>query len=157
MPSNVYFEIATGIFDTEFAGDTGIATVSQISGWLSFNVGKLNTKIHTNFTGDNPEIDYSAGNIFALQYLKHFNDKAARNALRGVATAGGNVLSIADGDNRISFVNMKEAANSYSSVSRDLGEEIDKLAYNYCFYGASPRQVGGLEVSESGVYPWYNY
>lgn len=157
MPVNVFAEIATGIFDTEFAGDTGVATVSQISGWLSFNVGKLNTKINTNFTGDNPEIDYSAGNIFALQYLKHYNDKAARNALRGVSTAGGNVLSIADGDNRISFVNMKEAALAYTSASRDLAEEIDKLAHSYCMYGASPRQIGGLETSISGYYPWYNY
>lgn len=138
---NIFATLATGIFDSEFGSETGIASVSQISGWLANNLGQLNTKIHTNFSGDASDMDDSAGAIFSLMYLRDYNKRAARNALRGVQTAGGNVLSIQDNDNRISFVNTKEVAKEYQSAAKDLTEEIDKLSYNYSYYGASPRQV----------------
>lgn len=152
MP-NTFYSLAREVFTTEFSSQTGFSSLSQISGWFSANIGQLNAKLHTNFTGDASNMDTSAGNIFSLMYMRDFNRRAARNALRGVETAGGNVLSIGDNDNRISFVNRKEVSKTYLDASKDLGEEIDKLAYNYCLYGASPLQVGGYESSISGFYP----
>lgn len=156
MP-NTYYTLAHRVYTTEFASDTGVTTLTQISGWFSANIGQLNTKIHTNFTGDASDMDEAAGGIYSLMYMKTFNQRAAMNALRGVQTAGGNILSIADGDNRISFVNLKETAKTWQDAAKDIGVEIDKLAYNYCFYGASPLQVGGLESSISGYYPYLSY
>ena len=50
MP-NVLEDLASGIVVTEFDGDTGIATVSNVSGWLFENLGQLNTYLYTDFTG----------------------------------------------------------------------------------------------------------
>lgn len=151
---NTFATLATGIFDSEFGGETGIASVSQISGWLSSNLGQLNTKLHTNFSGEAAEMDSSAGAVFSLMYLREWNNRAARNALRGVETAGGNVLSIGDNDNRIAFANKNEVAKSYRGASNDLAVEIDKLTYSYCLHGASPRQVVELDAT-TGVYFYY--
>ncbi len=152
---NVFATLATGIFDSEFGGETGIASVSQISGWLANNLGQLNTKIHTNFSGDASDMDISAGAIFSLMYLQKYNERQARNALRGVISdSGGNVLSIQDNDNRISFANKNEVVKSYRGASNDLAAEIDKLSYNYSYYGASPRQVVEIDAT-TGIYPFY--
>jgi len=152
MP-NIYSDIATGIFDNEFGGDTGVITVSQISGWLSANIGGLNVLLNKNYTGDNPAIDNAAANILSKQYLVSYNTRAARNALRGVlssSSSGDNILSVSDGDNRISFVNKKEVAREYQSASRDLMQEIKDLAYSYNMYESSPVQLAGYESSISG-------
>jgi hypothetical protein len=150
MP-NAFYTLARDVFTTEFSSQTGLASLSQISGWFSANLGQLNSKIHTNFSGDANDMDSSAGAIFSLMYLRDFNQRAARSALRGVLSAGGNVLSIQDNDNRISFVNTKEVAKEYQTAAKDLTAEIDKLSYNYCLYGASPRQVVELDGT-TGIY-----
>jgi len=155
--ANAYYTLARRIFTTEFDSQTGITSLSQISGWLSANIGQLNDKLHTNFTGECSDMDESAGSIFSLMYLRDYNKKASRNALRGVQTAGGNVLSIADGDNKISFVNTKELAKEFQAAAKDYSEEIDKLAYNYSYYNASPRQLVGWESYPTGSgYYYYN-
>lgn len=153
MP-NAFYTLARDVFTTEFSSQTGLASLSQISGWFSANLGQLNTKLHTNFSGDASDMDFSAGAIFSLMYLRDFNQRAARNALRGVLTAGGNVLSIQDNDNRISFINTKEVAKEYQTAAKDLTAEIDKLSYNYCLHGASPRQVVELDAT-TGIYFYY--
>lgn len=158
MP-NIYSTIATGIFDYEFDGNTGIATVTQISGWLSANVGGLNVLLHENFTGEDPSINDAAANIFAKQYLVSYNQRAQRNALRGVINSssnGDNILSVSDGDNRISFVNKREVALSFNSAAKDLAEEIKDLSNKYSIYKATPLQICGYEGGISGSYPWIN-
>ena len=155
---NIYSDIATGIFDNEFGGDTGVATVTQISGWLAANLGGLNVLLHTNFSGEDPYgFNDAAGNIFGKQYLVNYNTRAARNALRGVLSSsngGDNILSVSDGDNRISFVNKKEVAKSFQDASKDLILEINDLAYKYTLYAAVPVQVVGIEAGVSGYYPY---
>ena len=47
---SVLEDLASGIVETEFDGDTGIATVSAVSGWLFENLGRLNTYIYTDFS-----------------------------------------------------------------------------------------------------------
>jgi len=152
MP-NIYSDIATSIFDNEFGGDTGVITVSQISGWLSANIGGLNVLLNKNYTGDNPAIDNAAANILSKQYLVSYNTRAARNALRGVlssSSSGDNILSVSDGDNRISFINKNETAKAFKGMSAELQTEIKELAYAYNMYESSPSQVAGYESSISG-------
>jgi hypothetical protein len=159
MP-NIYSTIASQIFSTEFASDAGVTTHSQISGWLSANVGGLNSLLHTNFSGENPEIDNAAANILARQYMVNHYQRASRNALRGVlnsSTNGDNILSVSDGDNRISFVNKNEVSKTYRGLSNDLMAEIDKMVYSYQLYAAAPTQVVGYESVVSGFYPYFSY
>lgn len=159
MP-NIYSAIASQIFTTEFASNTGITTHSQISGWLSANVGGLNALLHTNFSGEDPSIDNAAANILARQYMVNYYQRAARNALRGVlnsSTNGDNILSVSDGDNRISFVNKKEVAREFTALSKDIAEEIKTMTYNYQLYASTPLQVGGYDFYTSGSYPYYDY
>lgn len=154
---NTYATLATGIFDSEFASDTGVATVTQISGWFSANIGQLNAKLHTNFTGDASEMDEAAGGIYSLMYMKNFNERETRNALRGIISSQANsILSIGDNDNRVTFTNKNEVAKVFRGAANDLSAEIDNLAYNYTLYGASPRQVAGFEAG-TGIYPIYNF
>lgn len=156
MP-NAYYTLAHRVYTTEFASNSGITTLSQISGWFSANIGQLNAKLHTNFTGDASEMDEAAGGIYSLMYMKNFNEREARNALRGIISSQANsILSIGDNDNRISFTNKNEVAKVFRGNANDLTAEIDNLAYNYTLYGASPRQVAGFEAG-TGVYPIYNY
>lgn len=159
MP-NIYSAIASQIFSTEFSSNTGITTHSQISGWLSANVGGLNALLHTNFSGEDPSIDNAAANILARQYMVNYYQRAARNALRGVlnsSTNGDNILSVSDGDNRISFVNKKEVAREFTALSKDISEEIKTMTYNYQLYASTPLQVGGYDAYASGLYPYYDY
>jgi len=158
MP-NFYNLLAKDIFSNEFESNTGITTLTQISGWLSSHIGGLNTLINTNFTGNDPLVDSSAADILYKQYLKDYNNRSARNALRGVLSSssnGDNILSVSDGDNKISFVNKREVALSFQNAAKDLALEINDLAYKYCIYASVPTQVCGIEVGVSGYYP-YNY
>lgn len=154
---NFYHSLAKDIFANEFESNTGAISLSQISGWLSSHIGGLNTLIHTNFSGDDPLVDSSAADIFYKQYLKDYNNKAARNALRGVLSSsngGDNILSVSDGDNKISFVNKREVALSFQNAAKELSTEIDSLAYKYTLHASSPLQVVGIDGFISGYYPY---
>jgi len=156
MP-NFYNLLAKEIFANEFESNTGITTLTQISGWLSSHIGGLNTLINTNFTGNDPLVDSSAADILYKQYIKDYNNRSARNALRGVLSSssnGDNILSVSDGDNKISFVNKKEVAKSFQDAAKDLTIEINDLAYKYTMYAATPTQVCGIEAGVSGYYPY---
>jgi hypothetical protein len=101
MP-NVLEDLASGIVTTEFDGDTGIATVASVSGWLYENLGQVNTYLYTNFSGDNATgtygfMDIEAQNVLKELYLSNYYNKEARNALRGItksSVSGDNVLSL---------------------------------------------------------------
>lgn len=156
MP-NFYNLLAKDIFSNEFESNTGITTLTQISGWLSSHIGGLNTLINTNFTGNDPLVDSSAADILYKQYVKDYNNRSARNALRGVLSSssnGDNILSVSDGDNKISFVNKREVALSFQNAAKDLTTEINDLAYKYTMYAAVPTQVCGIEAGVSGYYPY---
>lgn len=143
MP-NAYYTLAHRVFTTEFESNTGVTTLSQISGWFSANIGGLNAQLHTNFTGEASDMDESAGNIFSLMYLQKYYEKAASNALRGIIQSNG-VLSIGDGDNKISFTNKNEVAKVFRGMANDIANEIKDLANKYNLYYASPRQVVGYD------------
>ena len=158
MP-NVLEDLASGIVVTEFDGDTGIATVSNVSGWLFENLGQLNTYLYTDFTGSQAsgtygEMDIEAQNILKELYLKNYYTKEARNALRGIvnsSVSGDNVLSLRDGESAVTFVNRNEVSKVYRGLPSDSTENLKRLVAQYNIYQAQPRQLGGIDGSGRGL------
>ena len=158
MP-NVLEDLASGIVVTEFDGDTGIATVSNVSGWLFENLGQLNTYLYTDFTGSQAsgtygEMDIEAQNILKELYLKNYYTKEARNALRGIvnsSVSGDNVLSLRDGESAVTFVNRNEVSKVYRGLASDSTENLKRLVAQYKIYQAQPRQLGGIDGSGRGL------
>ena len=158
MP-NVLEDLASGIVVTEFDGDTGIATVSNVSGWLFENLGQLNTYLYTDFTGSQAsgtygEMDIEAQNILKELYLKNYYTKEARNALRGIvnsSVSGDNVLALRDGESAVTFVNRNEVSKVYRGLASDSTENLKRLVAQYNIYQAQPRQLGGIDGSGRGL------
>jgi len=152
---SVLEDLASGIVETEFDSDTGIATVVAVSGWLYENLGKLNTYIYTDFagytaTGVYGQIDTEAQNILKELYLNNYYNKEARNALRGIVSSsvsGDNVLSLKDGESAVTFVNRNEVSKVYRGLASDSMDNIVRMAGQYNIYQAQPRQLGGIDGS----------
>jgi len=139
--------LATGIYEYEL-DSTGV-TFGSISGWLNENVGMLNTYLYTSFSGQNGEISgmgLEEADIYKEMYLYHYYSKQARNTLRGITNdTNGNILSVSDGDNSVSFVNKNEVSKVYKGFAKDSHEKMLRMVQSYSSYNASPRQVGGIE------------
>ena len=154
MP-NVLEDLASGIVVTEFDSDTGIATVSAVSGWLYENLGQANTYLYTDFTGANASgtygvMDIEAQNVLKELYLGNYYNKQARNALRGIVSSsvsGDNVLSLRDGESAVTFVNRNEVSKVYRGLATDCMDKVTRLAAQYNIYQAQPRQLGGIDAS----------
>lgn len=148
-------DLASGIVETEFDGDTGIATVASVSGWLFENLGKLNTHIYTDFSGANASgtygvIDIEAQGILKELYLYNYYIKQSRNALRGItdsSVSGDNVLSLKDGESSVTFVNRNEVSKVYRGLASDSMANIERLSAKYNIYQAQPRELHGVDGS----------
>jgi hypothetical protein len=158
MP-NVLEDLASGIVTTEFDGDTGIATVASVSGWLYENLGQVNTYLYTNFSGDNATgtygfMDIEAQNVLKELYLSNHYNKEARNALRGItksSVSGDNVLSLRDGESAVTFINRNEVSKVYRGLANDCMDKVTQMAAQYNIYQAQPRQLGGIDASGIGI------
>jgi len=161
--TTVLWELASGILNTEFDDNTGIATTGSISGWLKENLGGLNTYIYTDFSGDlasgaNGTIDIEAQNILKELYLHNYYNKEARNALRGIVNSnvsGDNVLSLKDGESAVTFVNRNEVSKVYRGLASDSMDNIVRMAGQYNIYAAQPRQLGGVDGGTGTYEPYY--
>ena|SRR6478736_9650829 len=150
---NTYSGLARDIFTNEFESNTGIATFSQISGWFSANIGELNNKLNTSFSGVDHDIDTEAGAIFKSMYMLKYYTRAANNALRGIISSssdGSNILSVSDGDNKITFANKNEVAKTYRGFANDLSAELERGASQYCMFLSAPKSVNGLDTTITG-------
>tara|TARA_R100000664_G_C2737819_1_gene126888 strand:- start:202 stop:696 length:495 start_codon:yes stop_codon:yes gene_type:complete len=153
--ATVLEDLASGIVVTEFDGDTGIATVANVSGWLYENLGQVNTYLYTDFSGAGASgtygaMDIEAQNVLKELYLCNYYNKQARNALRGIATStvsGDNILSLKDGESSVTFVNRNEVSKVYRGLASDCMEKVTRLAAQYNIYQAQPRQLGGIDAS----------
>jgi hypothetical protein len=158
MP-NVLESLASGIVTTEFDGDTGIATVASVSGWLYENLGQVNTYLYTNFSGDDASgtygfMDIEAQNVLKELYLSNYYNKEARNALRGItksSVSGDNVLSLKDGESAVTFINRNEVSKVYRGLANDSMDKVTQMAAQYNIYQAQPRQLGGIDASGIGI------
>ncbi len=123
----------------------------SISGWFENNIGQLNNALYTNFSGVSGQIDglnLEEQEIFKQMYLYHYYTKQTRNTIRGIANdTNGNILSVRDGDNAITFVNKNEVSKVYRSLAQDVNNKLLYLVGKYNSYQAAPRQVGGIEAS----------
>jgi len=142
-------DLATSIYINEF-DSTGV-TVESISGWLDSNVGQLNNVLYTSFSGVSGNVSgllLEEQAVYKQMYLYHYYTKQTRNTVRGIANdTNGNILSVKDGDNSITFVNKNEVSKVYKSLAQDAYNEMQGLVGNYNNYQSSPRQVGGIEAS----------
>ena len=142
-------DLATSIYINEF--DSSGTTVESISGWLDSNVGQLNNVLYTSFSGVSGDVEgllLEEQSIYKQMYLYHHYTKQTRNTVRGIANdTNGNILSVRDGDNAITFVNKNEVSKVYKSLAQDARSELQDLVTNYNGYQSSPRQVGGIEAS----------
>ena len=140
--------LSNSIFVNEF--DSAGVSETSISGWLDNNIGKLNNVLYTSFSGINGEISgfgLEEESIYKEMYLYHYYTKQTRNTIRGIAEdTNGNILSVRDGDNAISFVNKNEVSKVYKSLAQDANNNLTYLVGKYNSYQASPRQVGGIET-----------
>ena len=140
-------DLATNIFIEEF--DSSDIVYDSISGWLEGNLGQLNNVLYTNFSGVSGQVDglnLEEQEIYKKMYMYHYYMKQTRNTIRGIANdTNGNILSVRDGDNAITFVNKNEVSKVYRSLAQDAYEKLEGLVYKYNSYNASPRQVGGIE------------
>lgn len=145
-------DLATEIFQNEFDSDTGYAQLSVISGWLSSNIGILNTKIYSNFNVENDNVDPTGQfkleerAIYKQMYLYEFYTKKTRQVLRGVDSAV-DFLTLREGDTTITRTNKNELAKTYRSLAGDAKEELEKLVTSYILYQAAPVQVAGEDGS----------
>ena len=149
-------DLASGILNTEFDNDTGIATTGAISGWLYENLGRLNTYLYTDFSGASANVDTEAQNILKELYLCNYNTKQARNALRGIVSSsvsGDNVLALKDGESSVTFVNRNEVSKVYRGLASDSMANVERLSAQYNIYEAQPLQLGGIDASGT-KYPY---
>tara|TARA_R110000824_G_scaffold8412_1_gene38108 strand:- start:869 stop:1345 length:477 start_codon:yes stop_codon:yes gene_type:complete len=150
-------DIATGIFDDEFDGDTGYATVTNISGWLAANLGILNTRLYSCFSGSGEYIQGTGGfkfeeeAIYKQLYLTNFYNKKARATLRGIDSSV-DFIRLKEGDAEIVRTNKNEIAKTYKGLANDYKRHTDGLVTQYNLYAAAPVQVAGEDGSLSGVY-----
>lgn len=63
---------------------------------------------------------------------------------------GSNILSVSDGDNKISFVNKNEVAKTYRGLANDLAAQIEKDAHRYTMFLSTPKSVNGLDTEITG-------
>lgn len=145
-------DLAQDVFDNEFDSDTGYASLSLISGWLSANVGILNTKIYTSFSVEDDnfvptgQFKQEERSIYKQMYLLEFYTKKTRQVLRGVDSSV-DFLSLREGDTMITRTNKNELAKTYRSLATDAREEMEKLVASYNIYQAAPVQVAGEDGS----------
>jgi hypothetical protein len=152
---SVLGDLASGIVETEFDSDTGVATVSSVSGWLFENLGKLNTHIYTDFDGVEASgtygvMDIEAQGILKELYLHNYYIKQSRNALRGItnsSVSGDNVLSLKDGESSVTFINRNEVSKVYRGLANDSMANVERLSAQYNIYQAEPRQLHGIDGS----------
>jgi hypothetical protein len=140
-------DLANSIYVNEF-DSTGV-TVEAISGWLENNIGQLNNVLYTSFSGENGNVsglNLEEQNIYKQMYLYHYYTKQTRNTIRGIANdTNGNIISVRDGDNAITFVNKNEVSKVYRSLAQDAYDGLQSSIASYNIYNASPKQVGGIE------------
>jgi hypothetical protein len=143
--------LATSIYHSEFDSESGSPSVTSISGWLENNLGQLNNVLYTSFSGVAGDVDglnLEEQNIYKQMYLYHYYTKQTRNTIRGIANdTNGNIVSVRDGDNAITFVNKNEVSKVYKGLANDANNNLSYLVSKYNSYKASPRQVGGIEAS----------
>lgn len=147
--------LATNIFANEFDSDNTFVSYDSILGWLTENLGLLNTLINTDFEGIDVELLLEEQAIYRELYLYNYYTRQARNVLRGITSTNSsdNIILVADEGNRIQFTNKNEVSKTYRDLAKDCKQNLDSLVAKYNIYGAKPLQVGGVETFAPDIGP----
>jgi hypothetical protein len=145
---SVLSDLALNIFRTEFDGDTGNMYQSYIEAWLFANLGELNARINTSYSGVDAELDLESQAIYKELYMGNYYRKQSRNALRGLVgnTNGSDILSLRDGNSSVTFTNKNEVSKVYKSLAEESDKKVEKLSHYYNIYQSQPLQLGGIEA-----------
>jgi len=151
---SVISDLALKIFQTEFDGNTGSIYQSYIEAWLKENIGQLNSRLNTSYSGIDAELDLESIAVYKEIYMANYYRKQSRNALRGLvgSSEGSDILNLQDGNSSVSFVNKNEVAKVYKSMAQDSEMKIDKMAHQYNMYQSEPLQLGGFEAGVEMIY-----
>ena len=112
---------------------------SYIEAWLGANLGLLNTRINTSYSGVNASLDQESEAIFKEMYMSNYYRKQSRNALRGLVgnTDGSDILSLRDGNSSVTFTNKNEVSKVYKSLADECETRlISYLINTICISGA---------------------
>jgi hypothetical protein len=137
-------DLATRIVNDEFdylTGSERTAGIQKASGWLTNNIGTLNTLLFQSFSGENPSFGLEEASIYRYLYLGNYYSSKAASVLRNMDSSTLEWLQIREGDSSIQVQNKNEVAKSFRQFSRDMIDEANKLVTAYNIYQASPRQV----------------
>lgn len=137
-------ELAESIVDTELeflTGDARLSAISSASGWLTYNLGQLNNRIFSSFSGENPSLNLEEQSIYKSMYLsKYFKDRAA-SILRNMDSSNGEWLMLKEGDSQIQLPNKNEISKTYRNMYRDYEDQIKTLVTSYLQFQAEPRAI----------------
>jgi hypothetical protein len=123
---------------TDYTVDASVGSIPTVS--VSFEAANINAV--TNASGSSA--GYSGIEIPSIEQAD--GTKLTTKAALPAATTGvGNVTSVRDGEQTISFVNRNEVSKVYKGLANDAYKRLQYLVYSYNSYQASPRQVGGIE------------
>jgi hypothetical protein len=100
-----------------------------------------------------PDMGSEETAIYQKIFELDFYNKQARNTLKGAAGyAGGDWVSLREGDSSITRANKNEVAKSYKSLANDTKQELDKMIQSYLKFRATPQQVVGDDTFSNGYY-----
>ena len=141
--------LAKDIMECEFDNDTCLNSLQSIECWLEANLGMLNSLINTSYCVEAQELDSEAQAVYKQAYLHNYYSKKARNALRGIISSSGqdsgDVLSLNDGESKVTFTNKNETAKVIRGLANDSKSTLDTLVNKYNMYQSEPRQVSGID------------
>lgn len=153
----------------EEIGEEAGYSYEYLAYWFAgnYNLGRLNTLIDTCYSGSyitgeygemtsysiTPELGSEETAIYQKIFELDFYNKQARNTLRGAAGyAGGDWISLKEGDSSITRVNRNEVAKNYKSLAQDTKAELDGMVQSYLKFRATPQQVVGNDTFEDSYY-----
>lgn len=115
--------------------------ISRASGWLANNLGKLNNRIYTNFSGDNPGLKYEESSIYKNIYMVNYYKGKANSVLKNMDQANLEWIFLKEGDSQIQLQNKNEVAKTYIQLSKEKELETKDLITAYNLYESYPRQI----------------
>tara|TARA_B000000557_G_scaffold201571_1_gene166826 strand:- start:2898 stop:3488 length:591 start_codon:yes stop_codon:yes gene_type:complete len=128
-------DLANEIFEYEYDGDPTLSNETRISGWLDSNIGKLNSRIHTEFCTVSgyfatPEtVSYSFGHeeasIYTQMHMVNYYSKATRKVLMGqsviipTGTSGSGMNNSTSASNFVGMSDWTEIQEGDTTIKRE--------------------------------------
>ena len=152
MSCDYIFTLSSGLWE-EIGSPTSVS-VSFISGKLvseSFlgQLGSLTYKCYSSVSGCvEPPLDNGEQGIYSLLYLGDYYKKQVTSYIGAAGVK--RVLSVAEGDSRISFSNQNSEAQTIKALAKDYHDQAKEMADLYNRGQATARGVSYLTINQYG-------